>query len=299
MRLTAFLQDMQNKLTGSKLYEIEKRLADYKGDDRMVSSHELAEQLKNTEDSVFKIPTGIATLDRLLEGGVEAGELFIISGPTDEGKSTIAMSITRNMAIAEIKTAWFTLEITPRQFIKKIGSKGVLPLFYLPNEAYEAGEDTLNWIQDRIMEARAKYGMKVVFIDHLHQIFSLARTSRTMNVSWELGDLVGRLKNMAIQLNIIIFLIAHTKDDPEGSSREPRKEDLRDSGLICRLADEILMIWKVPNDEENLGSARRKPLSEDDVKAKVRLLKNRRVGKYGSWFMFHENYHLTDPSISF
>lgn len=284
-----------NKLSGSKLYEIEKRLVDYAGEDRIVSSFELNESLKDTEDSVFQIPTGVATLDRLLEGGVEAGELFIVSGPTDEGKSTMMMSITRNMAAKDVKTAWFTLEITPRQFIKKIGSKGTLPLFYLPNEAYEAGEDTLNWIQDRIIEARAKYGTQVVFIDHLHQIFSLARTARSSNVSWELGDLVGRLKNMAIQLNIVIFLIAHTKDDQEGSSREPRKEDIRDSGLISRLADEILMVWRVTNDE-NIETRRRKPTGESDTKAKVRLMKNRRVGKYGSWFMFHENYHLTDPS---
>lgn len=292
-------QDMQNKITSTKLYELEKKLADYQGQDRMVSSHELNEALKETQEQVFIIPTGVATLDRLLEGGVEAGELFIISGPTDEGKSTMAISITRNMADQGTKTAWFTLEITPRQFIKKIGSRGNLPLFHLPNEAYEAGEDTLNWIQDRIIESRAKYGTQVVFIDHLHQIFSLAKTQKSQNISWEMGDLVGRLKNMAIQLNIVIFLIAHTKDDPEGSSREPRKEDLRDSGLISRLADEILMVWRVPNEENNIGSARRKPLSEGDNKAKVRLMKNRRVGKYGAWFMRHEHNALIDDSIDF
>lgn len=287
---------MKNKTTGTALYELEKRLVDYKGNDRMVSSHELSEALKGTDEDVFIIPTGLRTLDRLLEGGVEAGELFIISGPTDEGKSTMAMTITRHMADHGTKTAWFTLEITPRQFIKKIGSRGNLPLFYLPNEAYEAGEDTLNWIQERIIESRAKYGTQVVFIDHLHQIFSLAKTQKSGNISWEMGDLVGRLKNMAIQLNIVIMLIAHTKDDPEGSSREPRKEDLRDSGLISRLADEILLVWRVPNSETELKSTRRKPTGENDNKAKVRLVKNRRVGKYGAWFMVHENYELIDAS---
>lgn len=102
-------QDMQNKITSTKLYELEKKLADYQGQDRMVSSHELNEALKETQEQVFIIPTGVATLDRLLEGGVEAGELFIISGPTDEGKSTMAISITRNMADQGTKTAWFTL----------------------------------------------------------------------------------------------------------------------------------------------------------------------------------------------
>lgn len=284
---------MRKKLTGESLYELEKRLSEYDGPDRMVSSKELHDKLSETKESVFVIPTGIPTLDRLLEGGVEAGELFIVSGPTDEGKSTILMSMTRNMADAGVKTAWFTMEITPRQFIKKLGSRGNLPEFYLPMEAYEAGNDMLPWIQERIIEARAKYGTQVVFIDHLHQIFSLARTQSSGNISWEMADLVGRIKNLAISLNIVIFLIAHNKDDQEGSAREPRKEDIRDSGLISRLADEILMIWRVPNDAE-IDEKRRKPTNEFDIKAKVRLMKNRRVGKYGTWFMNHENYHLTE-----
>jgi replicative DNA helicase len=284
---------MHKKLTGESLYELEKRLAEYRGPDRMVSSKELYDSLQDSEESVFIIPTGVPSLDRLLEGGVEAGELFIVSGPTDEGKSTILMSITRNMADAGVKTAWFTMEITPRQFIKKIGSRGNLPEFYLPMDAYEAGNDMLDWIQERIIESRAKFGTQVVFIDHLHQIFSLARTQASGNISWEMADLVGRIKNLAISLNIVIFLIAHNKDDQEGSAREPRKEDIRDSGLISRLADGIVMVWRVPNDAE-LSEKRRKPTGENDTKAKVRLMKNRRAGKYGTWFMDHENYHLTE-----
>lgn len=287
---------MNKKLTGESLYELEKRLSEYQGPDRMVSSKELHESLQDTEESVFVVPTGIPTLDRLLEGGVEAGELYIVSGPTDEGKSTTLMSITRNMAAQGTKTAWFTMEITPRQFIKKIGSKGNIPEFYLPMEAYEAGHDMLDWIQERIIESRAKYGTQVVFIDHLHQIFSLARTQSSGNISWEIADLVGRIKNLAISLNIVVFLIAHNKDDPEGSAREPRKEDIRDSGLISRLADGIIMVWRVTNDAK-LDEKRRKPTGEDDTKAKVRLMKNRRVGKYGTWFMYHHGFHFTEDEF--
>lgn len=284
------------KLSGSKLYELEKKLSEYQGADRMVSSHELADQLSKTEDSAFIIPTRIPTLDRLLDGGVEAGELFIVSGPTDEGKSTLMITITQNMVKDDVKTAVFTLEITPRQFIRKMGTRGELPLFYLPNEAYEAGNDMLPWLEERIIEARAKYGVRVVFIDHLHQIFSMARMSAKGNMSWEIGDLVAKIKNIALNLNMVVFLIAHTKDDPEGTAREPRKEDIRDSGLISRLADEILMVWRVPNDAE-LDGKRRVPTSETDNKAKVRLMKNRRASKYGTWFMYHEDHKFKEISL--
>ena len=81
------MSEPKKKLTGSNLYELEKKLSEYSGPDRMVSSLELQEELAKTQEEVFLVPTGIATLDRLLEGGAEAGELFVVSGPTDEGKS--------------------------------------------------------------------------------------------------------------------------------------------------------------------------------------------------------------------
>lgn len=279
---------------GPELYEIEKQLSEYDGDDRMVSSHELAEDLKNTEDTQFIIPTGIAGLDDKHEGGIEAGEVWIFSGPSGEGKTTITMSITQNMCEKEVKTAWFSLEVTPRQFIKKMQARGgELPLFYLPNENKEP---MVQWIEERIVEAKVKFDVKVVFIDHLQQIFSIAQMEQrnnNRNLSWEIGDLMAKIKQIAVMHDIAICLIAHTKDDPQGSSREPRKEDIRDSGLVQRLADSIVMVWRVPNDDE-LKNIRRKPLDELDIKAKVRVVKNRRTGSQGAFFMYHKNHYLQE-----
>jgi len=282
---------------GEKLYEIEKRLSEYAGEDRIVSSHELAEELKKTQDSVFIVPTGVSTYDRLHEGGVEAGELIIVTGPTGEGKTSFLMSITKNMSEKNVNSIWFTLEVTPRQFLKKImSSSKSLPLFYVPKENTD---NQISWIEERIIESKLKFNTKVVFIDHIHQIFSIARMSSQFNLSFELGDLVAKIKKIAIDNNLSIFLIAHSKDDPMGSSREPRKEDIRDSGLISRLADSIIGVWRVPNDEE-IDSVRRKAINETDIKTKVRVFKNRRTGKLGSWFMFHENHYLSenDPSLN-
>ena len=69
------------QLKGKELFEAEKKLSEYEGDDRMVSSIDLAEQLKETEDSSFIIPTGVKSLDEMHEGGIEAGEVWLFSGP--------------------------------------------------------------------------------------------------------------------------------------------------------------------------------------------------------------------------
>ena len=280
------------QLSGEELFLVEANLAKYEGVDRMVSSLDLAIELDKTEDSSFIVPTGIPSLDSLHEGGIEAGEVWIFSGPSGEGKTTLTMTMTQNMAEAGIKTAWFTLEVTPRQFIKKMKARANnVPLFYLPNENKDP---VVSWIEERIVEAKVKYDCKVVFIDHLQQIFSMARMENPNgNLSWEIGDLMAKIKSIATMHDIAVVLIAHTKDDPSGSSREPRKEDIRDSGLVQRLADSIIMIWRVPDDDE-LKNSRRKIIESGDAKAKVRIVKNRRTGTLGTWFMLHKDHYLEE-----
>lgn len=280
------------QLSPEELFLEEQRLAEYDGEDRMVSSHDLAAELDKTEDSTFIIPTGIATLDAAHDGGIEAGEVWVFTGPSGEGKTTITMTITQNMAEREVKTAWFTLEVTPRQFIKKMKARtDVVPLFYIPNENKDP---VVGWIEERIIEAKVKFDCKVIFIDHLQQIFSMARMENpNQNLSWEMGDLMAKIKSIAVMHDIAICLIVHTKDSPDGSAREPRKEDIRDSGLVQRLADSIVMIWRVPNDDE-LKNSRRKVIENDDAKAKVRIVKNRRNGTLGTWFMYHANHYLEE-----
>lgn len=282
------------KKTGKELADLEQQLHDYSGEDRIVSSTEIAKELEKTEDSVYRLSTGVPTLDRILNG-VEAGELVIVTGPTGEGKTTLLMTITQHMAAQKINTVWFTLEVTPRQFINKMmkgdKNKGV-PLFFMPNKNTD---NQIKWLEERIIEAKVKYNCQVVFIDHLHQIFSLAMMESNRNFSLEIGDLAAKIKDIAIQQNLVIFLIAHCKDDPAGSSREPRKEDIRDSGLIIRIADSILGIWRIPNDDDGTKT-RRKEINEHDVRSKVRVFKNRREGTQAAWVMDHQNHMLLEAS---
>lgn len=259
--------------------EIEKKLYEYQGEDRMVSSLEIAEQLKATEDTVSIYPTYMTELDRLLEGGIEGGELAIVTGGPSAGKTTFLMSITQDMA-KHFNTAWFTMEVTPRQFMKKLGENP--PLFYTPNENKNG---SVEWLIERMIEAIVKYNTKVFFIDHLHFFFSLSRFSGK-SLSLELGDVVTKIKQLAVDYNVAVFLIAHSTDD-KASNREPRMTDVRDSGMVIRLADIVLGVWRV-NNTTNWDRMYLEELDEDAVKSKVKLWKNRRVGKTGKFFTYYD-----------
>lgn len=49
----------------------------------------LPDAIYNYEDNIFGLPTGLEVLDRNLKGGVGLGELFVVSGPSASGKSTL------------------------------------------------------------------------------------------------------------------------------------------------------------------------------------------------------------------
>ena len=189
------------------------------------------------------------------------------------------LTITKNTA-EKTKSAWFSFEITPRQFFMKFDF--LPPLFYVPRKFTD---NTIFWLEERILEAVVKYDAKMIFVDDLHHLVSLARVQG--NISFEIGDVVAKLKEIAVLNNLVIFLQAHVKDPQDSTTREPLISDIRDSGLIKSFADSVIGIWRVPNDTitEKGKRARIQETDDEDVKAKVRIWKNRRNGKLGSFYL--------------
>jgi len=212
-----------------------KSLINYAGPDQIISSFDLADQLKYSKDMPV-IESKLPLLDYHLEGGFEGGELISLSGPPKVGKSLLMQTLTLNFLDQKYKSLWFQYEITPRRFIE--GFKA-LPKFYLPQklEAYN-----LEWIEKRVLEAILKHGIKIVFIDHLHYLFDLVSQK---NTSLQIGNVIRTLKQIAVRYNIIIFLACHMKK--VNFDKEPSDEDIRDSSLIGGESDTILIIWRVPN----------------------------------------------------
>jgi replicative DNA helicase len=200
---------------------------------------------KGEPESLIKVKSNLPSLDAAVEG-FQGGELIVISGPTKNGKTLFAQSLTANFCKHQYMPLWFTFEVTPFQFLTRFPEP--CPLIYLPGKLKA---HALPWIEDRIRETFLKYHTRIIFIDHLHYLLDLARTR---NPSIEIGQIIRRLKTLAVSENFLIFLLCHTtkgKSDPSISY-----ESIRDSSFISQESDSVLMIRRAPEIGENAARFR-------------------------------------------
>ncbi len=246
----------------------EQHLATYQGEDRVEPGDILLEYARKKNPVSISVETRLSSLDRIL-GPLEAGELTVISGPTGSGKTTLCRSLTMSFAEQTMPSLWFSFEMPWKQFLLKF-HEDYLPRFYGP---LTLTQKSVTWIEERIIEAKLKYGVSIVFVDHLHFLLDLARVK---HASIEIGEIVRSLKLLALKHNLIFFLIAHTIKVRE--DREFGLGDVRDSGLIEAEADNSLYIWRDKKQENRSILKIAKNRKHGIIEKKIPLILTREHG---------------------
>ena len=228
------MQVEQSDLTKLVIDKIE-----YTGDDEVISWQQIRETLKH-EGDIRSFQSNIPTLDSTLQG-FQPGELIAVSGMRKSGKTLLCQTIDRGFWKSGTRSLWLQCEVTPRQFVESFPGDVTLDMTFAP---MKMKAHVLVWARDRILEAIAKYGVSIVFIDHLHFLFDMGRIR---NASLEIGQVIRYLKFLAVELNIVIFLLCHLRKTE--LDKEPTDMDFRDSSLISQESDVGLLIWRVKDSE--------------------------------------------------
>ncbi len=242
--------------------KFEEWLANYAGDDEIISSWDLKEKLAK-EPIEIKFNSQIDLIDKFLES-FEAGELVVVSGNTGCGKTLFCQTLTRNFEKQKNKCLWFSYEIRLRNFFQRFGE--YLPLFYLPKQLTDKD---VKWIEKKIWESKLKFDTQIVFIDHLG---FLSDVEKQRDRRMEIDSLIRKLKLIAIRHNVLIFLMWHNKKPPEQRRNyEADENDLKESSAIAQDSDIVLMINRLSEtidgiEDWNVG------------RAKITIIKSRRSG---------------------
>jgi len=226
------------------------------------------EEISN-KDGLSGVPSGFSEVDKLTSGW-QPSDLVIIASRPGMGKTALALSMVRNMAVAKkIPVAFFSLEMSSIQLITRLISSetglsseklrtGDLEKFEWEqlNVKVSALENAPLYIDDTpslsIFDLRAKarrlssqFGIKLVVIDYL-QLMSSGGSNKTGNREQEISTISRNLKALAKELNIPVIALSQLSRAVEtrGGSKRPILSDLRESGAIEQDADIVSFIYR-------------------------------------------------------
>lgn len=219
-------------------------LNEYAGEDQIISSHEMALSFSKMKDTRVNVMSRIPGIDRACEG-FRGGELITISGPTKNGKTLLAQTLTVNFVEQQNFPLWFSFEVPARQFLSQFPN---LPLIYMPAKLKPRA---MEWFDDRVYESFEKFNTRIIFVDHLHYLVDLARQKQ---VSLEIGTIIRRLKTLAVNGDFLIFLLCHTTKGKQDGVLS--YESIRDSSFISQESDSVIMIKRTPEEGELTARAR-------------------------------------------
>ena len=243
MKINELLQDLEQEIqTNENELQREEQMErmtamakDYRGEDRVVSSQELEEAVKQQKEKP-KFTSGFSTLDNLMEGFV-TGESIFLTGITKHGKTSFCMEMS--VRLEEQNPLWLSFEERAVDLLRKFSDKtGHFPKFFTPKRNERK---TLEWVESKIIESKVKYNTKVVFIDHIGFI---------KDDEWRSGEredqvlerISRAIHSLAVQWEVLIVLMGHLTK--VRSDQNPDIENIKGSSAMSQESDLTMMVWR-------------------------------------------------------
>ena len=158
---------------------------------------------------------------------------------------------------------------------------------YLSPKKHSAHVDP-DWIEQRIVEAIAKYNSKMVMIDHMGYI-EVGADYRKEGEHLRIEKKLQGLKHLAIKWNVVIVILIQLSQMEE--EQAPQLRDLKGSSAIRQELDQVLLLWR---NNIKQGKAR-----AYDNKVLISMQKNRFTGintNAGAEFNLKDGNYLFTPA---
>lgn len=235
----------------------------------LAKAHYHALQAREAAQAPTSWPYGLGPMDDHTLG-VSPGQLVLIAGRPAQGKSALAMNLTRRWCQRGIGVAYASLEMpglkcmsrwlametgyhalflekgtitddaTQQRYAAAVGRVGLWPL-RLRDDPLDLPE-LIAWGRQ---EARA--GTRIVVVDHAGLVDVPPRTREEVEAH-RVGRLAKALKRVAMESGLGVVALVQLNRLPDREDREPQLSDLRDSGEWEASADVVWMVRKAGDD---------------------------------------------------
>ena len=222
------------------------------------------EQIQHREAAYTGLPTGFRDLDELTSG-LQPGNLVIIAARPGIGKSSLAINIAHNVAVAGGSVSVFSLEMSRHEVgMRMLCSAARVPWDRIRSK--RVGPD--DWVRvvqaaERLHDVRAKarrmrsskQGLSLIIVDYL-QLMTSAAVRRPDNRQQEVAEISRSLKLLAKELHIPVLALSQLNRNPETrADKRPQLSDLRESGSLEQDSDVVAFIHRDDSDPEKKKEA--------------------------------------------
>ncbi|HYD83870.1 MAG TPA: DnaB-like helicase C-terminal domain-containing protein [Opitutus sp.] len=255
-----FLQRASERLTAALAGRRQKRVGRRLGEVLDLAIQEIVAERPVTPRIVA--PSGIDPVDRALPWrGFASGELAIVLARPGIGKTSFALQIARNNAVAGLHTAVFSYEMSEldvglsvlsqdaripvQAFARKLSADTATHLVNragmlsdIPLYIFDCAGLTLEDLANTCRAMKRKGQLDLVAIDYL-QLMRMRK--RYQSRFEEIGDIATALKLLSRELDVpFVVLSQSNRDSDKRGDKRPVMSDIAQSGQIERDADRII-----------------------------------------------------------
>ncbi len=272
--------------------------------------------------TVTGVPTGFSKFDEMTSG-LQPSELIVIAGRPSMGKTSLAISIARNVALREgLAIGIFSLEMRKEQLLERLlCGEGQINLHrlrggFLPSrqwrrvvKAASALQESTILIDDtpsipaiemkaKARRMKAEYDIGLIIVDYLQLIEA---GTNNVNREQQISHVSRSLKGLARELDIPVIAVSQLSRAVEyRQKKRPRLSDLRESGSIEQEADLVAFIYRGDYYEQESDLAEESENGQAEVTGKKSspfistteiIIGKQRNGPVGKFKLsFHRNY---------
>lgn len=244
--------------------------------DAVPASFSMLEKIRKAKGTFFKITTGIEEIDRAAR--FESGNAYLIAGCEKSGKSALCFNIAVHLLDGGTKVSFVNTELTVKEFYERMcGAYFVKPYQQITDDEmdhwfekfggrlfYAGIADEASCIDEMVnfkavmvrIVSFIERGAKVVFVDNVSTFADSVDPERRVE-GWQLmARYMSRLKNLAKEKNVIVFVVNHSRDVAIERERLGKLKDIIETKNPRRIFEETVTVMNRPTNASLYGGMR-------------------------------------------
>ena len=223
---------------------------------------------------------------------IDGNHLYLLGDFSVTHNTSFSQFLSYNFAkINNEKILFFSYEVLTQFVWEKFQTMGMkeADALYTP---FKHTTGNLKWVEKKISEAKEKYGVKFVVIDHLGFLES-GRSKNKESYSLELGHIARELKSIAKREEVAIVVPAHVRKRSSGEKKSVTSLDMDDIAYSSGPYQEADLVFLMKR-EENTATSTVDIFTNYTL---ISLAKNRRGPKNPrGFFTLVNDLFVRDPS---